>query len=82
MSVGHIARGFEEAGMSTVIIAIRSFESRMRMMSLPRVLLTPEVMGRPLGAPFDRKRHSAVVLEALRLLETAKENGTIQFMDE
>ena len=77
MSVGHVARLMEEAGIPTVIIAVKAFETRMRMMSLPRAVLTPHPMGRPLGPPGDRKRQRDVLLMALNLLETADKNGTI-----
>ena len=78
MSVGHIARGFETAGISTVVIAVKSFEARMKMMALPRVLLTPELMGRPLGDPFDKARRKTILKQALALLESASKNGTIR----
>lgn len=78
MSVGHVSRSFEAAGIPTVIIAVKSFENRMRSMALPRVLLTRELLGRPMGNPFDRDRQTAVLEAALGLLETAEENGTIQ----
>lgn len=77
MSVGHIARTFEAAEIATVVIAVKSFETRMRMMALPRVLLTPELMGRPLGNPFDKARQKNILGQALALLETATQNGTI-----
>lgn len=77
MSVGHVARALEEAGIATVVIAVKSFETRMRMMSLPRVLLTPQLMGRPLGSPFDDQLQIWIVKSALQLLETADGNGTI-----
>jgi len=78
MSVGHIARAFEEAKIATVIIASRSFETRMEMMSLPRVLVTSELVGRPLGDPFDNPRKEAIIQTALMLLETAEQNKVIQ----
>ena len=77
MSVGHVARALEEAGIATVVIAVKSFKTRMRMMSLPRVLLTPEPTGRPLGSPFDDQLQIRIVKSALQLLETADGNGTI-----
>ena len=81
MSVGHIARAFEEAKIATVVIAVKSFEPRMRMMSLPRVLLTPQLLERPLGNPFDEKLQIKILKAALQLLETASRNGTIQDYD-
>jgi len=81
MSVGHVARAFEEAEIATIVIAVKSFETRMRMMSLPRVLLTPQLLGRPLGSPFDEKLQISILNRALQLLETADLNGTIQDYD-
>ena len=78
MSVGHVARLFESAGIATVIIAVEAFENRMRMMSLPRVLLTPFLLGRPIGPPEDRETHQTVIEAALDLLETADSNGSIR----
>jgi hypothetical protein len=78
MSVGHIARAFESSGIATVVIAVKSFETRMRMMALPRVLLTRELVGRPLGNPFNRNKQKLIVKQALALLETAEKNGTVQ----
>lgn len=77
MSVGHIARGLEEAGMPTVIIAVKSFRTRMEMMSLPRVLLTNNLLGRVLGNPFDEDSQKKVLTQALSLLREATKNGTI-----
>ena len=78
MSVGHVARAFEDADIATVIIAVKSFETRMKMMSLPRVLLTPQLLGRPLGNPFDEQQHAEILNSAIRMLETAEQNGTIR----
>jgi len=77
MSVGHIARALEEAKIATIIIAVKAFETRMRMMSLPRVLLTPQLLGRPLGNPFDAKLQISILNAALQLLEKADRNKTI-----
>lgn len=77
MSVGHVARLMEAGGIATVIIASQVFRAQLEKMHLPRVLLTPHVMGRPLGPPGDRKRHLEVLGAALSLLETAPEAGTI-----
>ncbi len=78
MSVGHVARAFEAAGIPTVVIAIKSFENRMRSMALPRVILTRELLGRPLGRPFDQDRQTRVLTAALELLDTATANGTVK----
>lgn len=60
-----------------MVIAVKSFETRMRMMSLPRVLLTPELLGRPLGNPFDGNQQKRILKQALALLERAEKNGTL-----
>lgn len=75
--MGHVARLLEEAGIPTVIIAIRAFRRRLEMMTPPRALITPHLMGRPLGAPGDHERQRATILAALDLLESAKQAGTI-----
>ncbi len=77
MSVGHIARGLEEAGMPTVIIAVKSFITRMEMMSLPRVLITDNLIGRVLGQPFNGDGQRNIIKEAMSLLQSATKNGTI-----
>lgn len=78
MSVGHVARGLEEAGLPTVIVAVRSFQTRMEMMSLPRVLLTNNLLGRVFGAPGEAEGHREVLIEALKLLRDAEINTTIR----
>ncbi len=80
VSVGHVARLIEEAGIATVIIASRVFETRMRMMTLPRVLLTPYLLGRPVGPVGNLNRQRATVLAALDLLDTARQVGTIRML--
>jgi hypothetical protein len=67
----------EEAGVPTVIIAVQAFRRRLEMMSVPRALLTPHLMGRPIGRPGDSERQNQVLRAALRLLETADRGGTI-----
>lgn len=77
MSVGHLARLLEEAGIATVIVAVAAFRPRMDIMNLPRLLLTPHLMGRPLGLAGDAEQQSAVLRAALNLLETAKAGGMV-----
>lgn len=81
MSVGHIARSFEEAGLPTVIIATKAFRPRLEAMQLPRLVLTPYPMGRPIGAPYDVGGQRTTLLAALDLLATATEAGTIIELD-
>ena len=66
--------------MATVVVAVRAFERRLGAMSLPRVVLTPHLMGRPLGAPGDSARQRSTLLAALRLLERATEPGAVVAM--
>lgn len=76
VSVGHVARLLEEGGIATVIVAIDAFRSRLESMTPPRVLFTPHLMGRPLGAPGDVERQRATLLAALHLLADAQSSGT------
>lgn len=76
MSVGHVSRAFEAAGIPTVIVMSNVFRGRVLAMKPARVLFTRHIMGRPLGAPFDVERQAHVLRESLRLLETATEPET------
>ena len=77
VSVGHVARGLESAGIATTTILVEAFRHRAEEMMIPRTLTTRFPMGRPLGAPNDVERHLDVISAALDLLETATEPGTI-----
>jgi hypothetical protein len=77
VSVGHVARILEKSGIATVIIAIRAFRDRLEAMTVPRLVITPHLMGRPLGAPGDSDRQRASILTALELLEKAERAGTV-----
>ena len=79
--MGHLARQFEEAGIPTVVVACSPFAGRLEKMSLPRLLLTRHPMGRVFGPPGNRARQEAVLLAALDLLESARTNGTVKWMD-
>ena len=80
MSVGHVQRAVEEAGIPTVSVYVRSFGHIPELMGLSRSLITRHSMGRPLGAPGDGVRQRAVVEAALGLLESI--NQTIVEFDE
>jgi len=82
MSVGHIARGFEEAGIPTVVIAASPFAKRLEVMSLPRTLLTHNIIGRVLGTPFDTQYQMSALKKAIDLLVTADKNNTIEYLKE
>lgn len=57
--------------MATVIIAALPFQDRLAAMHLPRLVLTPHLMGRPLGPPGARQQQYASLTAALALLEHA-----------
>ncbi len=80
MSVGHVARLLEEAGIPTVIVASQIFSKQLEAMKLPRVLLTPYLMGRPIGRPNDEKGQLKVLQKGLELFEKAEKSGTMESM--
>lgn len=77
MSVGHIARAAEAAGIPTVIIATDSFEPRLSVMKPPRLVLTPYPMGRPLGQAGNAAGQRQTLLIALQLLQEARAGESI-----
>ena len=68
---------FESAGMLTVVIAVRAFKDLLAAMKVPRALITPELMGRPLGLPGDLARQRAALEAGLNLMEEAETGGSI-----
>ena len=64
--------------MPTVVVGVEAFAERVGGMMIPRLLFTPNLMGRPFGAPFDEERHRDVALTALSLLETAVSGDTVR----
>ncbi len=68
MSVGHVQRVIEAAGIPTVGIYIGPFGHVPQQMSVSRALVTPNPLGRPLGAPGDTERQLDVVEAALAVL--------------
>jgi len=77
VSVGHVARLLEADGIPTVIIAVKAFQPRLEAMGVPRLVVTHHLMGRPVGAPGDKVGQRAVLITALRLLETARQGGAV-----
>lgn len=59
-------------GIATVSIFVRAFRHRAVQLQVPRVLITPHLMGRTVGPVGDRQRQRQVVDAALTLLETAR----------
>jgi hypothetical protein len=74
--VGHIARTFESAGIPTITFGIRAFKNRMVPMSIPRLVLTPELLGKTLGRPHDVSTQLKYLKSGLDLLENASEGNT------
>jgi len=74
VSVGHVQRAIEQAGLPTVSIYVRSFGHIPELMGLSRALITQHPMGRTLGAPGDRARQRAVVEAALGLLDSPRQS--------
>ncbi|WP_155306913.1 hypothetical protein [Desulfosarcina widdelii] len=70
--MGHVARLMEEAGIPTVVVAVAAFEQPLRKMALARVLLTPFLMGRPVGPVGDAKTQKQVLRAALGMLESTQ----------
>ena len=84
--MGHIARtpvpgltdrGLEAAGIPTVALGVQAFKSRMLPMSIPRLVLTPELMGKTLGRPGDKQTQIDYLEVGLSLLESALEGNTL-----
>ena len=55
---------------------VQAFKSRMLPMSIPRLVLTPELMGKTLGRPNDRATQLDYLRVGLEMLENASEGGT------
>jgi len=64
--------------MATVAVYIEAFSHYAEAMRLPRTLVTPHPMGRPLGPPGDAARQREVLEAALRLVDTADAPGRIE----
>lgn len=77
-SVGLVARALEGAGIPTISVFIRAFAHIAGRLRVPRVLVTPHLMGRTVGPVGDRARQREVVEGALRLLEEASVPQTIR----
>ena len=69
--MGHVARALEIAGIATVIIAVKALRPRLDPMGVPRMVITPYPMGRPIGAPLDAAMQRHTLITALDLLANA-----------
>ena len=77
MSVGHIARIFESAGIATITFGVRAFMNKMVTMKIPRLVITPQLMGKTLGMPNDVTTQRMYLKIGLDLLENAPEGNTL-----
>ena len=77
-SVGLVARALEAAGIPTVSVFIAAFEHVAGRLRLPRVLVTPHLMGRTIGPVGDPGRQRSVVEAALALLTEADGPETLR----
>jgi hypothetical protein len=59
-------------------VFIRAFRHRAIELQVPRVLVTPHLMGRTIGPVGDTERQGAVVSAALRLLADADGPATLE----
>jgi D-proline reductase (dithiol) PrdB len=65
----------EEAGIPTVVISTaRDISAQVKP---PRTVFVNAPMGNTFGRPFDRARQRAILLDALRTLETVTVGGTL-----
>ena len=77
-SVGLVARALERAGIPTVCVFVAAFRHVAGRLRLPRVLVTPHLMGRTVGPAGDRHRQREVVRAALDLLVNADGPETVR----
>jgi hypothetical protein len=70
-SVGLVARALDTAGIPTVSIFVQAFAHVADRMRLPRVVVTPHLVGRTVGPVGDRRGQREVVRASLRLLREA-----------
>lgn len=71
--MGHVARAFESVGIPTVSFGIRAFKSRLIPMSIPRLVLTPELLGKTFGKPHDVSTQMRYLKIGLDLLKDAED---------
>ena len=74
-----LARTFEEAGLSTVLVTVMPYWSER--LGVPRTAGVEFPYGHPLGRPGDRDTQTRIIREALRLLEEATGPSEIRELD-
>ena len=73
--MGLVARVVEEAGIPTVLVS--TGRDLTQQVLPPRSVFVNFPMGNPFGRPNDRDLQRRILLDAMCLLETAAEPGTI-----
>ncbi len=74
-----LARLFEAAGFSTILVTMMPFWSEK--VGVPRTLAVEHPFSLTLGLPNEADRQRQVIREALSVLESATEAGTIAHSD-
>jgi D-proline reductase (dithiol) PrdB len=73
--VGLVARVIEEAGIPTVLVSTgRDLSAQVKA---PRTVFVNFPMGNPFGRPFDVVRQRAILLDALRAVQSVDIGGTL-----
>jgi hypothetical protein len=75
-----LARTFEAAGLSTVLVTMMPFWAEK--VGAPRTLAVEFPFAHTLGAPGDREQQMRVIRQALDVLQNAGEAGMIVHSDE
>lgn len=74
-SGGLIARAIEAEGIPTAVVMM--LEELARAMKIPRVLSVRFPFGRPFGEPGNSNQQRVVLEDALRLITSAGQPGTV-----
>jgi D-proline reductase (dithiol) PrdB len=74
-----LARTFETAGMSTVLVTMMPFWADR--LGAPRTVGVEFPFGHPLGQPGDRETQMGVIRAGLSLLEEARGPGQVRELD-
>ena len=69
----------EASGIPTVVVAVAAFEQPLKKMALPRVLLTPYLLGRPVGPVGDVRAQKGVLRAAMDLLESTARPAMVHY---
>ena len=73
--MGLIARTVEEMGIPTIYVG--SARDMMEQVKPPRAVFVDFPFGRQCGKPFDRELQMNIIKEALEVLKSSAEPGTI-----